>query len=108
MRRRRRFKEFAARLVVTYKRGFDPSLDRRIEKAVGGKRLGSGFCFLDRSRDMDFGFDTVREAKRALTAVKRDLKNRVSAKVVVYLNDSWKTLASVKREFKKRMRARAP
>jgi len=57
---------------------------------------------------MDFGFDTVREAKRALTAVKRDLKNRVSAKVVVYLNDSWKTLASVKREFKKRMRARAP
>jgi hypothetical protein len=83
-RRRRRFTEFAARLVVTYKRGFDPSLDRRIEKAVGGKRLGSGFSFFDGVRDMDFGFDTVREAKRALTSVKRELKNRVSARVVPY------------------------
>jgi hypothetical protein len=82
VRRRRRFKEFAARLVVTYKRGFDMSLDRRIEKAVGSKRLGSGFSFVDSVRDMDFGFRTVREAKRALTAVKRELKNRVSARVV--------------------------
>jgi hypothetical protein len=81
-RRRRRFKSFAARLVVTYKRGFDPSLDRRIEKAVGCHRLGSGFSFFDGVRDMDFGFRTVREAKRALTAVKRELKNRVSARVV--------------------------
>jgi hypothetical protein len=69
------------------------SLDRRIEKAVGSKRLGSGFSFLDRTRDMDFGFDTVREAKRALTAVKRELKNRVSARILFKGNsDSWKTL----------------
>jgi len=70
-----------ARLVVTYKRGFDPTLDRRIEKAAGAKRLGSGFSFADGVRDMDFGFDTIRDARRALTAVKRELKNRVSARI---------------------------
>ena len=49
-------------------RGFDPELDRKLEKLAKGPRTGSGTHLADNIRDIDFMFTTVA---RALIAAKR-------------------------------------
>jgi hypothetical protein len=61
-------------LVVEYEGGIDQDKDKLIVKLVGRPEDGSGFCFMDGSRDLSFGFATRRGAEGAMGRVKAVLK----------------------------------
>ncbi len=69
-------------LVVEYKGGMDENKDRLIVKLVGRPEHGSGFCLLDGSRDLSFGFATRRGAEGAIGRIKTAKK-----RVVCYIFD---------------------
>jgi len=67
-------------LVVEYKGGMDQDKDRQIVKLAGRPEDGSGFCLVDGSRDLVFGFATRRGAEGAMGRVKAVLK-RVKCRI---------------------------
>jgi hypothetical protein len=66
-------------LIVEYRGGYDCDFDRAIEKAVGGLRDGSGFCFFDETRDLSFGFKRGPSAEAAKRRVKAAFGRKVRA-----------------------------
>jgi hypothetical protein len=67
-------------VLVDYKGGPDTEFERQMERVSRGKRAGSGYCFIDGTRDVEYTF-TRRSA--ALAAAKRLKKLRRGLKVQV-------------------------
>ena len=67
-------------LWVEYK-GLPDQRDDQIEKLVGRDRDGSGYCFVDGTRDLNFGFATIRGAEGASKRVKAAIGRKVKVSV---------------------------
>jgi hypothetical protein len=67
-------------LWVEYK-GLPDDRDHQIEKLVGRNRAGSGYCFEDGMRDLNFEFATVHGAQGAGKRVKSALGRKVKVSI---------------------------
>ena len=66
----RKHKNHRYTLVVEYRSGKDDAKDTKIVRLIGREEDGSGFCLLDGSRDLSFGFATRRGAEGAKERVR--------------------------------------
>jgi hypothetical protein len=69
-------------LIVEYKGGLDVSIDRAVEKGARKERDGSGFSFLDGTRDLSFSFTQGRFAEAAKARIKAMLGRKVTTRIV--------------------------
>jgi len=68
------------RLVVSYN-GYDQEFDRNIKEVVGRESNGSGYCFIDDTRDLDFIFVRLQGLISAKERVKSKLGKKVKIKI---------------------------
>jgi ribosomal protein L4 len=76
-------------LMVEYKGlpefiGKKVTIDQKIERAVGKKNTGSGYCFPTRMRDLSFTFrkkEKVEAAKKAVAALAKKEKIKIKCSI---------------------------
>lgn len=68
------------KLSVTYG-GYDQKLDNVIAKTVGRQSTGSGYCFIDGTRDLDFEFTRLYGLVNAQMRIKDKFRRKVKTKM---------------------------